>query len=179
MLQRFATLVLLACTLALAGCIVRVPDGVTPVSDFALDPYLGRWYEIARLDHSFERGLSNVSAEYSMRDDGGVRVLNRGYDTAKGEWDEAEGRAYLVENEHTGFLKVAFFGPFYGSYVIINHDPAEYALVSGPYRSYLWILSRSPQLPQQTRERLVAEASRLGFDVDALIWVEQDAATAN
>jgi apolipoprotein D and lipocalin family protein len=175
MLTRLLLIALCSCTLA--GCTVKLPDGVTPVNDFALEPYLGRWYEIARLDHRFERGMNQVTAEYSMRADGGVRVLNRGFDTDKGAWDEAEGRAYFVEDQRTGYLKVSFFGPFYGAYVIVDHDPAHYSLVSGPDRSYLWILARSPTLPQQTLDALLAQAKALGYDTDALIWVAQDAET--
>jgi apolipoprotein D and lipocalin family protein len=172
MFKRLLLIVLHSFTLT--ACSVKLPDGVTPVDNFALEAYLGRWYEIARLDHSFERGMSQVTAEYSLRTDGGVRVLNRGFNDNKGKWEDAEGRAYFVQNEQTGFLKVSFFGPFYGAYVIIDHDPNEYSLVSGPDRSYLWILARTPTLPQQTIDRLLARATSLGFDTNALIWVAQD-----
>jgi len=170
----FKRLLLIALSFTLTACSVKLPDGVTPVDDFALEAYLGRWYEIARLDHRFERGLSQVTADYSLRNDGGVRVLNRGFNDNKGKWEDAEGRAYFVQNEQTGFLKVSFFGPFYGAYVIIDHDPGEYSLVSGPDRSYLWILARTPTLPQQTVDRLLAKAKVLGYDTNALIWVMQD-----
>jgi lipocalin len=105
------------------GC-VGVPKGVQPVQGFALDRYMGRWYEIARLDHSFERGLSHVTAEYSMRKDGGVRVLNRGYSENNKEWKSAEGKAYFVKSPDQGYLKVSFFGPFYGSYVVFELEAA-------------------------------------------------------
>jgi apolipoprotein D and lipocalin family protein len=98
------------------------PEGVEVVTDFELDRYLGTWYEIARLDHSFERGLSNVTANYSMRDDGGVKVVNRGFNTEKSEWDEATGKAYFVGESDIGQLKVSFFGPFYGGYNIVELD---------------------------------------------------------
>jgi apolipoprotein D and lipocalin family protein len=172
MFKRLLLIVLHSFTLT--ACSVKLPDGVTPVDNFALEAYLGRWYEIARLDHSFERGMSQVTADYSLRTDGGVRVLNRGFNDNKGKWEDAEGRAYFVQKEQTGFLKVSFFGPFYGAYVIIDHDPNEYSLVSGPDRSYLWILARTPTLPQQTIDRLLARATSLGFDTNALIWVAQD-----
>jgi apolipoprotein D and lipocalin family protein len=175
MLKRL--MISLLCSIPLAACTVHVPDGVTPIDDFALQPYLGRWYEIARLDHKFERGLSRVTAEYSMRDDGGIKVLNRGYEDAAGTWDDAEGRAYFVEDATTGYLKVSFFGPFYGAYIIVDHDPAAYSLVSGPDRSYLWLLSRTPTLPAATQQRLLAKARELGFDTDALIFVDQSAST--
>ena len=157
----------------LAGC-TGAPDGVEPVSDFELQRYLGTWHEIARLDHSFERGLSRVTAEYSMRDDGGVRVVNRGYDAARGEWQEAIGKAYFTGESDVGQLKVSFFGPFYGGYNIVELDKSDYqySLVAGPNRDYLWILSRTPQMDAGELERLVGIASDLGFETDALIFVE-------
>jgi apolipoprotein D and lipocalin family protein len=152
------------------------PEGVEPVSDFELDRYLGTWYEIARLDHRFERGLSNVTANYSLRDDGGVKVINRGYNAEDQEWDEAEGKAYFVGDEDVGQLKVSFFGPFYGGYNVIELDKAgyQYSMVAGPDRSYLWILSRSPDLDDAVLERLLAKAGDLGFPLDELIMVEHD-----
>jgi len=153
-----------------------VPEGVTVIDGFELDRYLGKWYEIARLDHSFERGLTNVTANYSMREDGGVRVLNRGYDPEKGDWDEAEGKAYFVGEPNVGRLKVSFFGPFYGGYNIIELDKADYqySLVAGPDRDFLWILARTPDLDPAVRDRLVSRAHDLDFPVDELIFVEHD-----
>ncbi len=158
----------------LAGCVGK-PDAVKPVTGFELQRYLGTWYEIARLDHPFERGLSKISAQYSLRDDGGVRVLNRGYDAAKGEWKEAEGKAYFVNNPDEAFLKVSFFGPFYGSYVVMALDKEnyQYALISGPNTEYLWILSRTPTLDEATKNTLIAKAQAAGFDTGSLIFVEQ------
>jgi apolipoprotein D and lipocalin family protein len=157
----------------LAGC-VGVPEGIEPVGAFELERYLGRWYEIARLDHSFERGLSHVTADYELRPDGGVRVVNRGFSAAENRWKEAEGRAAFVEAPDRGYLKVSFFGPFYGSYVIFDLDREnyQYALVSGPDRSYLWILARSPNLAPEVIDRLVRKARAAGFDTDGLIFVE-------
>ena len=170
--RTIALLVLLAGTQA--GC-TGAPDGVEPVSGFELQRYLGTWYEIARLDHSFERGLSQVTAEYSMRDDGGVRVVNRGYNAARGEWQEAVGKAYFTGESDVGQLKVSFFGPFYGGYNIVELDKSEYrySLVAGPDRDYLWILSRTPQMDASDVERLVGIAADLGFATDALIFVDQ------
>ena len=161
--------------MVLLGC-VGTPEGVRPVQDFELDRYLGTWYEIARLDHSFERGLSNVTANYSLRDDGGVRVINRGYDAAKGEWDEAEGRAYFVEEDDKGFLKVSFFGPFYGSYIVfeLDQEDYQYAFISGPNTSYLWLLAREPRVDYALLERFRNRATELGFDLSELIVVEHD-----
>ncbi len=157
----------------LPGC-VSLPENLSPVSGFELDRYLGRWYEIARLDHSFERGLNRVTADYSLRDDGGVKVINRGYSPRDGRWQEAEGRAYFVKSPDLGFLKVSFFGPFYGSYVILELDSNyQYALVAGPSRSYLWILARTPQLPPDVITALTAKARAMGFAADQLIFPEQ------
>jgi apolipoprotein D and lipocalin family protein len=158
----------------LAGC-TTIPENVEPVGNFDLQRYLGQWYEIARLDHSFERGLSHVTATYSLREDGGVRVTNRGYSDEKQEWKEAEGKAYFVQTTDVGYLKVSFFGPFYGAYVILDldHTGYQYALVSGPNKSYLWILARTPTLEPALVERLVAKASALGYDTEGLIFVDQ------
>ncbi len=163
-----AVLMGLAC-----GC-TQIPDGLRPVSGFELERYLGTWHEIARLDHSFERGLSQVSAEYSLAEDGSVQVRNRGYDAAKQAWREATGRARLAGSPEVGQLKVVFFWPFAGAYNILVLDPDyRHALVCGNTRDYFWILARSPVLAPDEREALVARAREMGFDTDALIWVEQ------
>lgn len=164
----------LCCWLALAGC-TGLPDGITPVTGFELERYLGTWYEIARLDHRFERGLSRVTAQYGLREDGGIRVVNRGYDAAGDVWKAAEGRAYFVSAPGTGHLKVSFFGPFYSSYVVfeLDHEGYEYAFVSGPDRDYLWLLSRVPQVEPALYERFIQRAAALGFDTEGLIRVEQ------
>ncbi len=169
-MKRVAILLFL---LGLAGC-TSVPEGVTPVTGFESERYLGTWYEIARFDHSFEEGLSRVTATYSKREDGGIRVLNKGYDAATGEWDEAEGKAYFVSDETTGHLKVSFFGPFYASYVIadLDKDNYQYSLVTGPDRSYLWILARQPTLSQDVLDELLSKAKSLGYATDEFIWVE-------
>lgn len=156
------------------GC-TSTPEGIEPVRGFEVDRYLGTWYEVARLDHSFERGLDNVTAEYSMRDDGDIRVINRGYNQQKGAWQHAEGRAKFLEGPDTGSLKVTFFGPFYGGYHIIELDRQRYgyAMIAGNDRDYLWILSRTPEMKQAVRVKLVDSARKQGFDTDALIHVDQ------
>jgi apolipoprotein D and lipocalin family protein len=98
--------------LILASC-TGIPANLEPVENFELNRYLGTWYEIARLDHAFERGLSNVSASYSLRDDGGVTVVNKGLKADNNEWKEANGKAYFISDPDIGRLKVSFFGPFY------------------------------------------------------------------
>lgn len=158
--------------LLLGGC-VSLPEGIEPVQNFDLQRYLGTWYEIARLDHSFERGLEQVTAEYSLREDGGVQVVNRGYKTETGVWKEVTGRAYFVEDRNVGRLKVSFFGPFYGGYNIIALDQADYqwAMICGPTREYLWILARQPQLKEDILAELLRQAQAANFSLDTLIRV--------
>ena len=169
-------LLLMISALVLTGCL-GMPNYVEPVKDFKLDRYLGKWYEIARLDHSFERGLTQVTAEYSLKPDGGVKVINRGYSAAKQEWKEAEGKAYFVNGENEAYLKVSFFGPFYGSYVVFGLDQQnyQYAFISGPDTDYLWLLARTPTVSPEVIKQFVDMASARGFDTDSLIYVEQQA----
>ncbi|ODC05228.1 lipocalin [Terasakiispira papahanaumokuakeensis] len=166
-------LVLLVVGSGLTGC-VQKPENVEPVQSFDVERYLGQWYEIARLDHSFERGLSHVTATYSWRDDGGVKVINRGYDAEEGAWQEAEGKAYFVEDPEQGYLKVSFFGPFYGGYIVFKlDDDYQYAYVSGPDTDYLWLLARTPQVSDARIEDFKQRAEALGFDLKDLIMVDQ------
>jgi len=168
-------LLLLLFSVLLTGC-MGIPEGVAPIENFEASRYLGKWYEIARLDHSFERGLSNVSAEYSIRKDGGIRVLNQGFSKKDNEWSEAEGKAYFVNDEHQGHLKVSFFGPFYSSYVIFELEKTnyEYAFISGYNNSYLWLLARTPKIDQTIIEHFVSRSRELGFNTDGLIFVNQE-----
>ncbi|WP_390623667.1 lipocalin family protein [Vibrio mangrovi] len=151
-----------------------MPESVKPVSDFELNNYLGTWYEIARLDHSFERGLSQVTAEYRATGDGGVLVLNRGFSAVENEWKEAQGKAYFVGTKQEGYLKVSFFGPFYGSYVVfeLDHDNYQYAFVSGPNTKYLWLLSRTPSVTPELIKKFIRMSAERGFDTNNLIYVQ-------
>lgn len=168
------TAILLQLVLAITGC-TSIPQGIQPIQNFQLDRYLGKWYEIARLDHSFERGLDNVSANYSLRQDGGIDVLNKGFNKNSGVWKEAKGRGYFLGEKNVGSLKVTFFWPFYGGYhVIVLADDYSYAMVCGPNRSYLWILARDRKLAAETTATLVNTAKQLGFAVEQLIFVEHD-----
>ena len=168
-------MVLITLILFLSGC-VGIPENVKPIDNFELDRYLGKWYEIARLDHSFERGLTHVTADYTLLEDGGVRVLNRGFSKKDNKWKQAEGKAYFVKSSQQGFLKVSFFGPFYGSYIIfeLDHKNYQYALVCGPKKSYLWILARTPLIDESIKDMLIAKAQAAGFDTKKLIFVEHD-----
>jgi len=161
----------------LSAC-TGMPDKVTPVQQFELEHYLGKWYEIARLDHSFERGMSQISAEYQLREDGGVSVLNRGFLKETGEWKEAEGKAYFVNDSDEGYLKVSFFGPFYGSYVIfeLEKENYQYAFISGPDTSYLWLLSRTPTVAPEVLDKFISMSKERGFDTQEIILVDQEGA---
>lgn len=163
-----------ATLMMLSGCL-GMPKGVEPVSGFELNRYLGKWYEVARLNHSFEEGLSKVSAEYSINEDGSVKVINRGYSKEDQKWNEAEGKAKFIDTEDQGYLKVSFFGPFYGSYVVFELDKEnyQYAFVSGPDLDYLWLLSRTKEVDQDVIERFVSTAQSLGFKTNELIFVKQ------
>lgn len=166
--------------LLMSACSTTVPNGLHPVTPFELNRYLGQWYEIARLDHSFERGMSDVNATYQMQDDGSIKVVNRGYNTQRQEWKEAIGRALLIGDPATASLKVSFFGPFYGGYHVIALDPDyRWSLVAGPDRDYLWILARDKTLPVEVREQLLSQAKALGFVTDKLIWVGQTRSDTN
>ena len=167
-------LLLIVSALFLSAC-TGMPAGVTPVKDFELNRYLGKWYEVARLDHSFERGLEQVSAEYSLNPNGSVKVVNRGYSTTKKKWSEANGKAKFVQDPATGYLKVSFFGPFYGSYVVfdLDKDGYEYAFVSGPDLSYLWLLSRNKTVSPEVKASFLKQAKEIGFDTSKLIFVKQ------
>lgn len=167
--------ILISIIVLLTGC-VGIPEDIEAVNNFNLSKYLGQWYEIARLDHSFERGLSNVSATYSMRDDGGVKVINKGYKDEKKEWKTAEGKAYFVDSPETGRLKVSFFGPFYGGYNIFELDTLNYSyvMICGNDKSYLWILARTKTLEKEILDKLISKAKEKGFETDKLIFVKQN-----
>lgn len=162
-------------SLLLVGC-TGLPEGILPVGNFELQRYLGRWYEIARLNHSFEEGLEAVTADYSMRDDGSVRVINTGRDSETSAVEQAEGRAYFVGDSSEGHLKVSFFGPFFGSYVVfeLDHQDYQYAFVAGYNTDYLWLLARTPKVSEELILRFKSRATELGFDAEQLIFVRQD-----
>lgn len=158
----------------MVGC-AAMPRGARPVSSFDASRYLGRWYEIARLDFRFERNLDNTTAEYMFDDDGSIRVVNRGYNTMTGKWQEAVGRARLVGAPGTGRLEVSFFGPFYSPYNVIALDSEyRYALVAGKNLDYLWILAREPVIPEEIKTAYLKIAEDVGYETSDLIWPAHD-----
>lgn len=161
-------------TVLLNACATTLDPDVVPVSDFQADLYLGQWYEIARIDNRFEKGLSQVSANYSYREDGGIKVVNRGYDSKKKKWDVASGKAYFVGDESKGHLKVSFFGPIYGPYVVFDlGENYQYSFVTNHNKKYLWFLSRTPDVPLETKDRFINKINAMGFKTDKLVWVDQ------
>lgn len=185
MIQNILNVTYLVSILLLCSCSTAeslgVPDNVTVIEGINAEQYLGTWYEIARLDNRFERGLDNVTAHYELNPDGSIKVTNKGYNRQEEKWNVAEGKAYFLEkpnadNEYVGKLKVSFFGPFYGAYNIIALDKIHYnyAMVCGPDNEYLWILARTPELTYPIKQHLMSQAKGLGFDTDSLVHVNQN-----
>ena len=159
-------------TALISACSTAPPEGLQSVTSFDVQRYQGTWYEIARLDHSFERNLTDVSASYKVQADGSVQVINRGFNTVKNEWKEAVGKALFTGESDRGSLKVSFFGPFYGGYHVVALDPAyRWSMVVGPDRDYLWILARDKQLDPALKDTLLRQAQAFGLPLDKLIWV--------
>lgn len=163
--------VLSICMISCAG----LPENIEPVSDFELDKYMGKWYEIARLDHRFERGLDQVTAIYSINDDGTVRVANRGFSSRSNQWEDAVGKAKFVSDSNTGHLEVSFFGPFYGSYIIfeLDKDNYQYSFITAS-KNYLWFLSRTPTVSDELKDRFIRTVQAYGYNVEDLIFVNQE-----
>ncbi|MEA5006306.1 MAG: lipocalin family protein [Rikenellaceae bacterium] len=162
------------CILTLSSC-ATIPEGVTAVEPFDQSRYLGDWYEIARMDFRFERGLNNTKANYSINNDGSIKVTNRGFNYEKKEWKEAVGKAKFVNGSNKAMLKVSFFGPFYSGYNVIALDnDYKYALIAGKNLKYLWILSRYKTIPDEIRQEFLMEAESAGYKVSNLIWVSHD-----
>ena len=147
-----------------------IPKGAEAVKPFDKERYLGKWYEIARKDFKHERNLSNTTAEYSLNDDGTIKVDNQGYNVKKNEWTQAIGKAKFVGDENVAMLKVTFFGPFYTGYVIAIDDDYRYALVAGKNHKYLWILSREKTIPEDVKNNYLKIAQEVGYDTSDLVW---------
>jgi len=164
---------LLSLVFTLNAC-VGVPDGISPVSNFDINSYLGTWYEIARLDNRFEEGMSQVTANYSLNSDGSIRVTNRGFINEYQSWDEAIGKAVFADSDDLGHLKVSFFGPFYASYVVFNLSPDyKHSYVTSNDRDYLWFLSRSPEVDEASKTEFINQARDLGFSYQDILWIDQ------
>ena len=159
----------------LFGSCSTIPEGAVAVKPFNKEKYLGKWYEIARIDFKFERNMNNTTAQYSINDNGTIKVVNRGYNYEKKEWKEANGIAKFVGNNDVAMLKVLFFRPFYSGYNVIAIDnDYRFALVCGKNLSYLWILSRETTIPEDIKQNYTTIAKKLGFNTSDLIWVEHD-----
>lgn len=157
---------------ALSACSTpRTPDGIQAVTGFDVNRYAGHWHEVARIDNTFERGLTRATATYTLNADNTVKVVNRGYDPVRQEWKEAEGTAVFVDEPTRAALKVSFFGPFYGGYNVVALDENyQWAMVVGSTKDYLWILSRTPTVPGHVRDHLLERAKALGIDVQRIHW---------
>lgn len=154
---------------------VSIPKGATAVKPFKKDKYLGKWYEIARMDFKFEKDLNNVTATYSLKDDGSIKVDNRGYNYVKKEWKQSIGKAKFVNESNEGRLKVSFFGPFYAGYNVIEIDTDyQFALIAGNNLKYLWILSRNKSIPENIKQQYLRKAESLGYDTATLVWTKHD-----
>jgi apolipoprotein D and lipocalin family protein len=152
-----------------------IPKGVEAVKNFDKERYLGKWYEIARIDFKYERDMNNTTAEYSTMANGKIKVVNKGYNHKKNKWETATGEAKFVGDENTAMLKVSFFGPFYAGYNVIKQDTAyQYALVASKNFDYLWILSRAPRIPDDVRNDYLQFATQVGYNTDRLTWVEHN-----
>lgn len=161
---------LLSAFLLLQSC-VSIPKGASAVKPFDADRYLGTWYEIARMDFRFEKNLDNVTARYTRKENGGIEVRNRGRDTTTGKWKQSVGKARQLRNTGAGRLKVSFFGPFYSGYNVVAIDPEyRHALIAGDNLKYMWILSRTPEIPVAVRSSYLNEAHRIGYDTTTLVW---------
>jgi apolipoprotein D and lipocalin family protein len=154
---------------------VSIPKGAIAVSPFQKDRYLGKWYEIARMDFKFEKNLDHVTATYSLNTNGTIRVDNKGYNYLKKEWKESIGKAKFVDDQNTARLKVSFFGPFYAGYNVIAIDPDyKYVMVAGNNLDYLWLLSREKEIPINIKTAYLKQAASLGYQINKLIWTKQD-----
>ena len=152
-----------------------IPKGITAIHPFDKNKYLGKWYEIARLDFKYERNLDNTTAEYSAAADGLIKVVNRGYDTTTNKWKSATGKAKFVRDDNVAMLKVSFFGPFYSGYNVIAMDSEyKYALIAGKNLEYLWLLSRETSMPDEVKRKYLELARGAGYKTDDLVWVKHD-----
>ncbi len=166
---------LLAIGILLLNSCTSIPKNAKAVGNFDVSRYLGTWYEIARFDFRFEKNLDNTSAHYSLNKKGNVIVLNSGYNYKEEEWRKAVGIAKFRGEKNIAALKVSFFGPFYAGYNVVALDANyQYALIAGRNLDYLWILSRTKEIPDKVKDNYLKIAQEIGYDTSKLIWVKQD-----
>ena len=157
------------------GACASIPPNVEPITGFEIDKYMGKWYEIIRIDNRFEKGMDQVTANYTLQENGTVKVVNRGYLVKEQQWEEAIGKAKFGANAETGYLQVSFFGPFYGPYVIYELDEQNYQyafVTSGD--GYLWLLARTPTVSDDLIEKFIRSAEALGYSKQELLFVNQN-----
>lgn len=153
----------------------EIPENISPVTGFEIERYLGKWFEVARADNRFEKGLIKTTADYTLNGDGTVNVLNSGIDEISGRYKRASGTAVFVRNQYEGALKVSFFGPFYGGYNIVDLDEDyRWAIIVGSSAKYFWVLSRTPEVPAELRERAYKVAAEAGVITSDIKWVQQN-----
>ena len=161
--------------IALLNSCVSIPENAKAVENFDVNEYLGTWYEIDRFDSRFEKDLYNVSAQYSLNKKGNVLVINSGYNSKEKEWKNAKGLAKFRGDKDVAALKVSFFGPFYTGYNVVALDKNyQFALIAGKNLDYLWILSRTKNIPQEVKTNYLKIAEQIGYDTSKLIWVKHN-----
>lgn len=170
----FSLFTFLLLSLSFVGC-QSIPKGAKVIQNFDAKQYIGTWYEIARIDFKQERNLNNTFAQYSLKNNGDIKVVNSGYNYVKQGWKNAVGNAKFRGNENEGALKVSFFGPFYSGYNVFAVDKDyKYALVGGKNFDYLWILSREKSVPENIKKEYLKIATEFGYDTNDLIWIEHN-----
>ena len=169
-MQKLTKTILVSFLALTAGCVSTLKVDNAPVAALDLNRYLGEWYEIARFDHSFERGVEQAKAKYSLKDDGTIEVVNSGIKNGNPKTAVGKGK----KTDTPALLRVSFFGPFYADYrVMLIDEDYTYALVGSGGADYIWLLSRTPDLSETAKSELLFEAKRRGYDTGKLIWVEQ------
>lgn len=172
--RNIIALITVTISMTFAAC-QSIPKGMSAVKPFEQAKYLGKWYEIARLDYKWERNLDNVTATYSLKENGDIKVDNKGFNYKKNKWEQSIGKAKAAGEPNEGMLKVSFFGPFYSGYNVIAIDPDyKYSLVAGKNTDYLWILSRDKTIPEDIKQDYLAKAKALGYKTEELVWVKHD-----
>lgn len=172
------SLLILAATAAVTfayNALKQVKSKVKVIEPFDIDRYLGKWYEIARLDFKWEKGLSQVTATYNKNNDGSITVNNQGFHDQKNKWKQSIGKAKPIDSSKKAALKVSFFGPFYSGYHVVKIDQDyRYALIFGDNLDYMWILSREKTIPEAIKLAYLEYARKSGYAIENLVWTKQD-----